>query len=164
MTGTKILIIVLVLIVVLFVVLVGWGAHKHSPKNQQDSDASQHPAFLDGLNGLLGSRSPKIDAAHRVPSLSIFDLQKQASYTIDIGSDSRYTFRQAEMKLQPGACAHITFKPNGDPPTSLRLDQQDSNKSTKPNEFTLTVAKEGGRVYISRQSPINAAPCTITLE
>ena len=162
MTGTKIVIIVLVLVVVLFVVLLVWGGRD----SNQSSDTSTHPAFMDGLNQMLGSRAPKVDAAHLRPPLTVFDLQQKASYTIEVLPDGDHTLRSAKMRVQPpNACAHVLFRPSSDTPEQLNHEQDSNNpKVTNRNEFSLTVAKGGGTLIISRQSPLSAAPCTVVLQ
>jgi len=170
MTGTKILIIVLVLIVVLFVVLVGWGYGHNKQgddKKKDPNDAvADHPGFLDGLNDLLGSRGPKIDAAHLDPSLATFDLQRISSYTIHVLPDKSHTIRRAKVKVQPpNACARVVFTPSKDAPEPLNQERKSDDKEVKNrNEFNLAVPKGGGTLLISRQSSLNTSPCTVTLE
>jgi hypothetical protein len=169
MSATKIVVIVLVLIAVLFVAFVVWGLAKPGPKmTAKDFNKQKPPSLVSWFHQVLGSGGPKLDAAHMYPSLTTFDLQKQAAYTIKVLSDDDHPVRQARFKVFPpgNACAHMIFKPiNAPQGLDKAQDTDDPDAGIKNrNDVTFSIPKGGGTLTIGREVPLSAPPCTVALQ
>jgi len=173
MSGTKIVIIVLVLIAVVFVVLVIWGIGNHDDSKKTTStniNQQTMPPIVGRLEQMFGSHGPKLDAAHMRPALTVFDLQKQRSYTIEVLPDNDHAVRQAEFRVTLGnACAHLVFDAGKGAPDGFNKPQDthandSNNKVPNRNDVTFSIPKQGGSLTIEHEVASSTAPCTVTLK
>lgn len=173
MSGTKIVILVLALIAVVFVVLVIWGTGNHSdPKKTTSANINQQPMppIVGRLEQMFGSHGPKLDAAHMRPALTVFDLQKQRSYTIAVLPDNDNAVRQGEFAVTLGnSCAHLVFDAGKGAPDVFSKPQDThandpNSKVPNRNDVTFSIPKQGGSLTIEREVALSTAPCTVKLK
>jgi archaellin len=173
MTGTKIVVVVLVLIAVVFVVFIVVGIGNDDPKKQPTSaniNQQPMPSIVGRLGQVIGSHGPKLDAAHMHPALTVFDLQKQRSYTIAVLPDNDNAVRQAEFKVTLGnACAHLVFDAGKGAPDGFNKPQDThandpNSKVPNRNDVTFSIPKQGGSLTIDREVASSTATCTVTLK
>lgn len=169
----KLLIILLIVMILLFVGLAVWGWGKHSEITaddfNKDRKSGKHSSLV-SFNKMFGRFSPTLKSNALNPSASIFDLQKQQSYSMVVLRDEKHDFRQAKFLVQPQPlCAQVIYKSLSGQGSEQKLDNQDSNKiedRDPPDEFTLTILSGGGTLAIARNPVMGLynGPCKVTLK
>ena len=166
MSATKLVLIVLALIAVLFVVLVVMAPSGDTTNTASNFSPDDHPT-LASVYGLLGRFGPKLSATGLTPPMHTFDLSQQPKYDATILPDQSQKFRLASFTVTPSkTCAKVVYLPSNpnDFDKGKRQTSEDSTSTQHPQTFTFTIFSGGGKLKITRSSPVDHSLCVVSLD
>ena len=165
MSGSKVVFVILVLVAVLFAAAMFLRPGSGSDETPDTFASEDHPT-LASMNSLVAPFAPKLQQNGLLPSMGTFDLSRVPGYKVTVLPDTSHTFRVAQFTVFPSkACALVVYTPADSKGFDQGKPQDSDHAVTKghPEAFSFNVASAGGTLSIARRSPLQTAPCTISL-